>query len=106
MFLIHRNTSKAQGIMSIREFARRLHQGDYSIQAFVDLHGFLVEDATEVLEKFLKWAVTMGKTGVLIIHGRGFSFPPEPILKNKVIEWLTLWTMAKVGCRLFKRKEM
>ena len=34
--------------------ARRLHHGDYSIQAFVDLHGLLVEDAKEVFEKFLK----------------------------------------------------
>jgi DNA-nicking Smr family endonuclease len=68
---------------------RRLHRGDYSIQAFVDLHGLLVEDAKEVFEKFLKWAVTTGKTGVLIIHGRGLSSPSEPVLKRKVVEWLT-----------------
>jgi len=69
--------------------AKRLHRGDYSIQAFVDLHGLLVEDAKEVFEKFLKWAVTTGKTGVLIIHGRGLSSPSEPVLKKKVVEWLT-----------------
>ena len=73
--------------------AKRLHQGDYSIQAFVDLHGLLAEDAKEVFEKFLKWAVTTGKTGVLIVHGRGLSSPSEPVLKKKVVEWLThgLW---------------
>src|SRR4030043_153528 len=73
--------------------ARRLRRGDYSIQAFVDLHGLLVEDAKEVFEKFLKWAVTTGKTGVLIVHGRGLSSPSEPVLKKKVVEWLThgLW---------------
>jgi DNA-nicking Smr family endonuclease len=69
--------------------AGRLHRGDYSIQAFVDLHGLLVVDAKEVFEKFLKWAVTTGKTGVLIIHGRGLSSPSEPVLKKKVVEWLT-----------------
>ncbi len=69
--------------------AKRLHRGDYSIQAFVDLHGLLAEDAKEVFEKFLKWAVTTGKTGVLIIHGRGLSSPSEPVLKRKVVEWLT-----------------
>src|SRR4030042_3040079 len=37
--------------------ARRLHRGDYSIQAYVDLHGLLAEEAKEVFEKFLKWAV-------------------------------------------------
>jgi len=86
------------------EFARRLHRGDYSIQAFVDLHGLLVEDAKEVFEKFLKWGVTTGKTGVLIIHGRGLSSPSEPILKNKVIEWLTRgpwrkWVVAYSSAR-------
>ncbi len=69
--------------------AKRLHRGDYSIQAFVDLHGLLVEEAKEVFEKFLKWAVTTGKTGVLIVHGRGLSSPSEPVLKKKVVEWLT-----------------
>lgn len=69
--------------------AGRLHRGEYSIQAFVDLHGLLVEDAKEVFEKFLKWAVTTGKTGVLIVHGRGLSSPSEPVLKKKVVEWLT-----------------
>jgi len=86
------------------EIARRLHRGDYSIQAFVDLHGLLVEDAKEVFEKFLKLAVTTGKTGVLIIHGRGLSSPSEPILKNKVIEWLTRgpwrkWVVAYSSAR-------
>jgi DNA-nicking Smr family endonuclease len=75
--------------------AGRLHRGDYSIQAFVDLHGLLVEDAKEVFEKFLKWAVTTGKTGVLIIHGRGLSSPSEPVLKKKVVEWVTRGSWRK-----------
>jgi DNA-nicking Smr family endonuclease len=85
--------------------AKRLHQGDYSIQAFVDLHGLLVEDAKEVFEKFLKWAVTTGKRGVLIIHGRGLSSPSEPVLKKKVVEWLTRgpwrkWVVAYASARI------
>lgn len=85
--------------------ARRLHQGEYSIQAFVDLHGLLVEDAKEVLEKFLKWAVTTGKTGILIVHGRGLSSPSEPVLKRKVVEWLTRgplrkWVAAYASARI------
>lgn len=69
--------------------AGRLHGGDFSIQAHIDLHGLTVDNAKEVFEKFLKWAVMSGKTGLLIVHGRGLSSPAEPILKNKVIEWLT-----------------
>jgi DNA-nicking Smr family endonuclease len=84
---------------------KRLHRGDYSIQAFVDLHGLLVEDAKEVFEKFLKWAVTTGKTGVLIVHGRGLSSPSEPVLKKKVVEWLThgpwrKWVAAYSSARI------
>jgi len=84
---------------------KRLHRGDYSIQAFVDLHGLLAEDAKEVFEKFLKWAATTGKTGVLIIHGRGLSSPSEPVLKKKVVEWLThgpwrKWVAAYCSARI------
>jgi DNA-nicking Smr family endonuclease len=85
--------------------AKRLHRGDYSIQAFVDLHGLLAAEAKEVFEKFLKWAVTTGKTGVLIVHGRGLSSPFEPVLKKKVVEWLThgpwrKWVAAYCSARI------
>jgi DNA-nicking Smr family endonuclease len=85
--------------------ARRLHRGDYSIQAFVDLHGLIADDAKEVFEKFIKWAVTTGKTGVLIVHGRGLSSPCEPVLKKKVETWLTRgpwrrWVAAYASARI------
>ena len=87
------------------EIAKRLHRGDFSIQAYIDLHGLIVEDAKEVLEKFLKWAVTTGKQGVLIVHGRGLSSPSEPVLKKKVVEWLTRspwrkWVVAYSSARI------
>ena len=87
------------------DVARRLHRGEYSIQAFVDLHGLLAEDAKEVFERFLKWAVTTGKTGLLIVHGRGLSSPSEPVLKKKVVEWLThgpwrKWVAAYASARI------
>jgi DNA-nicking Smr family endonuclease len=85
--------------------ARRLHRGDFSIQAYVDLHGLVADDAKEIFDKFLKWAVTTGKRGVLIVHGRGLSSPSEPVLKKKVIEWLThglwrKWIIAYSSARL------
>lgn len=86
------------------EIARRLHRGDFSIQAHVDLHGLMIQDAREVFERFLRWAVITGKRGVLVIHGRGLSSPAEPILKTKVIEWLThgpwrKWVIAYCSAR-------
>jgi DNA-nicking Smr family endonuclease len=70
----------------------------------VDLHGLTAEDAREVFEKFIKGAITTGKRGVLIIHGRGLSSPSEPVLKKKVIEWLTRgpwrkWVVAYSSAR-------
>jgi len=87
------------------EFARRLHRGDYAIQAHVDLHGLCVSDAKEILEKFLKWAVLTGKRGILIVHGRGLSSPSGAVLKEKVIEWVTRgqwrkWIIAYASARI------
>ncbi len=85
--------------------AKRLHQGDYSIEAHVDLHGHNVEAAKEIFENFLKWAVFGGKKGVLIVHGRGLSSRSEPVLKKKVEEWLTRgpwrkWVVAYSSARV------
>ncbi len=86
------------------EVARQLHRGEFSIQAHIDLHGLKVEEAKEVFEEFLKWAVTYNKRGLLIIHGRGLSSPQEPVLKKKVVEWLThgpwrKWVVAYASAR-------
>ncbi len=86
------------------DIAKRLHRGDFSIQTYIDLHGLDVNEAKEVFDEFMKWAVKNGKTGILIIHGRGLSSPSEPILKNKVIEWLThaqwrKWVIAYSSAR-------
>ena len=71
-----------------REFARRLHRGDFSIQGHIDLHGLTSVPAKEAFESFLQAAISSGKRAVLVIHGRGLSSPGEPVLKNKVREWL------------------
>jgi len=78
-----------------REFARRLHQGDFSVQAYVDLHGYSTVAAKEVFDLFLHRAVMAGMRNVLIVHGRGLSSPGEPVLKNKVCQWLTSRTWRK-----------
>jgi DNA-nicking Smr family endonuclease len=71
------------------EITTRLHRGDFSIQAHIDLHGLGVEDARNAFEIFLTDSITTGKKAVLIVHGRGLSSPDKPVLKTRVIEWLT-----------------
>ena len=48
-----------------------------------------VEQAKGAFEEFLSGSITSGKRAILVIHGRGLSSPGEPVLKNKVRDWLT-----------------
>jgi len=77
------------------EWARRLHRGDFPIQAHIDLHGYTASAAKLTLESFLSDAIASGKQSVLIIHGRGLSSPGEPVLKNLVKDWLTRCSWRK-----------
>jgi DNA-nicking Smr family endonuclease len=74
---------------------KRLHRGDFSIQAHIDLHGLTVESAREDFDKFLKASILTGKQTVLVVHGRGLSSPVKPVLKTKVQEWLTSGSWRK-----------
>lgn len=86
------------------EITRRLHRGDFSIEAHLDLHGFSAAQAHDEFDGFMQEAVATGKRAVLIIHGRGLSSPALPILKNCVAEWLTTgrwrkWVVAFASAR-------
>ena len=86
------------------EIVKRLHQGDFSIQVHLDLHGLGVRKAHEAFEEFLKEALLAGNRAVLIIHGRGRSSRDQPVLKTKVREWLTSgpwrkWVIAFTSAR-------
>jgi DNA-nicking Smr family endonuclease len=83
---------------------RRLHQGRYAIQDYVDLHGLVVQEAQPVLERFIKRSIERGYRAVLIVHGRGLTSPKEPVLKQNVYAWLTRgrlrkWVIALTSAR-------
>jgi DNA-nicking Smr family endonuclease len=67
----------------------RLHQGRYSIQDHIDLHGLFVREARNLLHRFIRRSIQCGYRGVLIVHGRGLNSPGKPVLKAKVFHWLT-----------------
>ncbi|MBF0119612.1 MAG: Smr/MutS family protein [Desulfobacterales bacterium] len=82
----------------------RLHEGFFSVQAHIDLHGMIVEEAEHAFKNFLKDAIASDYRCVLVVHGRGLSSPGKPVLKNKVKEWLTRgpfrkWIIAFTSAR-------
>jgi len=87
------------------EITKRLHRGDFSIQAHIDLHGLNINDARAAFDGFLKDSLMTKKRAVMVVHGRGLSSPARPVLKSKVYEWLTCgpwrkWIMAFSSARL------
>jgi DNA-nicking Smr family endonuclease len=87
------------------KMAERLHRGEFSIQAHIDLHGLGVEEARIAFEDFLRDSVIRNRRSLLVIHGRGLSSQGEPVLKARVTEWLTRgpwrkWVIAYSSARL------
>jgi DNA-nicking Smr family endonuclease len=95
---------EGRGIAVSREIVHQLHQGAFSIQDQIDLHGMHVQEAREAVERFLSSAVRQGLRMVLIIHGRGLSSPREPVLKSNLEQWLNRgawrkWILAYTSAR-------
>ena len=71
------------------DILRKLRRGHWVIQSQLDLHGMRRDEAREALAEFLRNAVKRGTRCVRIIHGKGLgSVNKEPVLKNKVRNWL------------------
>ena len=68
---------------------RKLRRGHWVIQAQLDLHGMRTDQAREALAEFLRSCARRGLRCVRVIHGKGLgSVNKEPVLKNKVRNWL------------------
>ncbi|MEW6426457.1 MAG: Smr/MutS family protein [Thermodesulfobacteriota bacterium] len=77
----------------------RLRDGEFAIQAHLDLHGYGAADAAEIFHRFLDESVARGLRTLLIIHGRGLSSAAAPVLKGEMVKWLCRgrwrrWVMA------------
>ena len=83
----------------------RLHQGKFTIQDYIDLHGLGLVQAEEQFHAFLKHAIRRRRQAVLIVHGRGLSSPGKPVLKTHVVKWIRggawrKWIIAYASARL------
>lgn len=62
---------------------RQLRQGKIAIEDKLDLHGVTIEQATNMLERFLQTSLVNGARCLLVVHGKGTcAASSRPILKN------------------------
>ena len=71
------------------DVVRKLRQGQWRIQAELDLHGSRTDEAREQLGAFVREAARLGLRCVRVIHGKGLGSPGKtPVLKSRVHSWL------------------
>ncbi|MEW6419988.1 MAG: Smr/MutS family protein [Nitrospirota bacterium] len=71
-----------------KDIARRLHEGDFSAQDYIDLHGMALSEAEEALCSFFRESLKKQLFCVKVIHGRGLRSPRGPVLKEALKKWL------------------
>lgn len=71
------------------DLTQMLHEGQFSIQSFIDLHGYTVPEAEAKMEDFLKESLLRGLRCVKIIHGRGLRSVNGPVIKAGVLKRLS-----------------
>lgn len=67
----------------------KLRRGHWVIQAHIDLHGLISDEARMYVSQFISDCKKKGIRCVRIVHGKGLgSRNKEPVLKNKLRGWL------------------
>ncbi len=67
----------------------KLHDGQFSIQDCLDLHGFTVPEAESELDLFIEESLRKGLRCIKIIHGRGLRSVKGSRVKDAVIRRLS-----------------
>ncbi len=76
---------------------RKLRAGEFSYQAYVDLHGMTADEAKAAVRELVLGSVRVGRRCVLVIHGRGLkSRDRRPVLKDALKHWLTRGELGRV----------
>ena len=86
-----------------KDIIHRLHRGDFSVQDYIDLHGFTLSEAEEAISAFFKEALRKRMFCIKIIHGRGLRSPNGPVLKRALEgllqgqfrKWVLAYSSAK-----------
>ncbi|MDN7124676.1 DNA endonuclease SmrA [Pseudidiomarina terrestris] len=68
---------------------KRLKQGQYTIEATLDLHHHSLRRAREALFEFIQLCHRRGVRSAIVVHGMGRHSKPHPaLLKSYVAKWL------------------
>jgi DNA-nicking Smr family endonuclease len=80
----------------------RLRDGDYAVEATLDLHGRSRAEASDALDRFVAAAQSAGRRCLLVVHGRGHrSEAEEPVLRPAVWQWLAAAPRARAAVMAF-----
>ena len=81
--LLYLRTGQSPSILS------KLRRGFWVVQAQIDLHGLISEEARQYVAEFLSDCKKRNIRCVRIVHGKGLgSRNREPVLKHKMRNWL------------------
>ena len=81
--LLYLRTGQSPSVLS------KLRRGFWVVQAQIDLHGLISDEAREYVAVFLSHCKKKNIRCVRIVHGKGLgSRNREPILKHKLRNWL------------------
>ena len=71
------------------DIIKRLKRGYWTIQGSIDLHGMISQEAKSYIVDFIQDCKKRHIRCIRIIHGKGIgSKNKEPVLRNKVKNWL------------------
>jgi DNA-nicking Smr family endonuclease len=86
-----------------KDITKKLHEGGFSVQDCIDLHGMTRNEAEEALNRFFSEAVRKRLFCIKVIHGRGLRSPQGPVLKEAFRGWLDgsfrKWVLAYATAR-------
>jgi DNA-nicking Smr family endonuclease len=68
---------------------KKLRRGHWVVQSEIDLHGWRVDGARDLVSEFLRDSIKRHHRCVRIVHGKGHgSIGKQPVLKGRVKRWL------------------
>ena len=80
-----------------RKIMKKLRNGHFPIQDYIDLHGMTRQLAKTNVREFLLSSYKNGLRCVLIVHGRGLNSENHiPILKERLPVWLSRGPVKKI----------